>query len=120
MSVTEVTVDGRPAEVLQRDSVRVNLMHGGNNLFLVVPAEPLRAGREYEFEFHYSGKVIFDAGDHVFYVSARGNWYPMHGGQFATYDLQFSYPKDLDLVTPGDVVEDRTDGDWRITRRRTR
>ncbi len=119
MEVTAVTVDGRPAEVLQRDSLRLNATRGGNNLFLVVPPEPLREGREYEFEFHHSGKVIFDAGDRVFYVSARGNWYPMQGSQFANYDLRFRYPKDLDLVAAGEVVEDTTEGDWRITRRRT-
>ena len=119
MSVTEATVDGRPAEVLQRDSVRLALLRGGNNLFLVVPPEPLRAGREYEFEFHHSGTVIYDAGDHVLYVTSRGTWYPLRGTQFSNYDLLFRYPKDLDLVTPGDVVEDRTEGDWRITRRRT-
>ena len=33
------------------------------------PPEPLRAGREYEFEFRYSGNVIHDAGDRVFFVS---------------------------------------------------
>jgi hypothetical protein len=119
MAVTEATVDGRPAEVLQGDALRVNLMRGGNNLFLVVPPEPLRQGVEYEFEFHHSGKVIHDAGDRVFYVSARGAWYPMFGQHFTSYDLLFRYPRDLDLVTPGEVVEDRTEGDWRTTRRRT-
>jgi hypothetical protein len=94
-------------------------MRNGNNLFLVIPPEPLRAGREYEFEFHHSGTVIHDAGDHVFYVSARGNWYPMNRLQFADYDLLFRYPRDLDLVSAGDVVEDRTESEWRITRRRT-
>ena len=119
MAVTEATVDGRAAEVLQSDALRINLMRGGNNLFLVVPPEPLRQGVEYEFEFHHSGRVIHDAGDRVFYVSARGFWYPMFGQQFASYDLLFRYPHDLDLVTPGEVVEDRTEGDWRTTRRRT-
>ena len=119
MTVTEATVDGRAAEVLQSDALRINLMRGGNNLFLVIPPEPLREGVEYEFEFHHSGKVIHDAGDRIFYVSARGFWYPMSGQQFATYDLLFRYPHDLDLVTPGEVVEDRTEGDWRTTRRRT-
>jgi hypothetical protein len=119
MAVTGAAVDGRAAEVLQSDALRVNLMRGGNNRFLVVPPEPLRAGVEYEFEFHHTGKVIHDAGDRVFYVSARGFWYPMFGDQFASYDLVFRYPHDLDLVTPGEVVEDRTEGDWRTTRRRT-
>jgi hypothetical protein len=114
-----VSVDGKRAEVLQRESLRLNLTRGGNNLFLVTPPEPLRAGREYEFEFHHSGKVILDGGDRVFYVRARGTWYPTHGLQFANYDLRFRYPRDLELVTAGDVTEDRTEGEWRITRRRT-
>ena len=119
MNVSEAKVDGKPAEVLQRESLRGNLSLGGNNLFVVVPPEPLHTGSSYEFEFHHTGKVILDAGDRVFYVTARGNWYPIHRVQFATYDLLFKYPQDLDLVTPGDVVEDRTEGEWRITRRRT-
>jgi hypothetical protein len=119
MTLSDTKVDGRPAEVMQGDSLRLNLMRNGNNLFLVMPPEPLRAGREYEFEFHHSGTVIHDAGDHVYYVSARGNWYPMNRLQFANYDLTFRYPRDLDLVAAGDVVEDRAEGEWRVTRRRT-
>src|ERR1039458_7497719 len=119
MSVTAATVDGRPAEVLQRDTLGVGMTRGGNDLFLVFPPEPLRAGREYEFEFHHSGKVIADAGERVFFVTARGNWYPMHNFQFADYDILFRYPRYLDLVARSEVVEESGDGDWRVTRRRT-
>ncbi|MBZ5727522.1 MAG: hypothetical protein LAP87_21310 [Acidobacteriia bacterium] len=119
MTVTGASVDGRPAEVLQRESLRINLLRGGNELILVLPAEPLHAGREYEFEIRHSGQVIHDAGDRVLFVSSRSNWYPVHGVQFAQYDLLFRYPHDLDLVAAGDVVEDRTEGEWRVTRRRT-
>ncbi len=119
MSVTEASVDGRPAEVLQRDSLRINLLRGGNELILVLPAEPLRAGRDYELEIHHTGNVIHDAGDRVFFVSSRANWYPVHGVQFAKYELAFRYPRDLDLVATGEIVEDRTEGDWHFTRRRT-
>ncbi|MCU1238804.1 MAG: peptidase rane alanine aminopeptidase, partial [Candidatus Solibacter sp.] len=118
MSVSEVRIDGAPAEVLQGESVRVNLTRGGNNLFLVVPASPLQPGRDYEFEFRHSGKVIHDAGDHVFYVSARANWYPASGLRFANYDLTFRFPREYDLVGSGDVIEDRTEGDTRVVRRR--
>jgi hypothetical protein len=118
MALGSVTVDGRPAEILERDSLRSSIGRS-DELFLVFPPEPLRAGREYEFEFKHSGKVIQDAGDHVYYVTARGNWYPTHNVQFAQYDLVFRYPVDLDLVAAGDIVEDRTEGDRRITRRRT-
>jgi hypothetical protein len=119
IAITGATVDGRAAEVVQPESPRSNLVSRGNNIFLVVPAEPLAAGREYEFEFHHEGKVILDAGDGVYYVTARGAWYPMHGLQFATFDLTFHYPRTYDLVAPGDVVDDRTEGDVRATRRRT-
>ena len=88
-------------------------------MFLVVPKEPLQAGREYEFEFHYSGKVIHDAGEHVFYVSARGNWYPASGMSFATFDLRFRYPREYDLVSVGDTLEEKQDGEWRTVHRRT-
>src|SRR5262249_31613827 len=50
---------------------------------------------------------------------ARSNWYPQSGSNFALYDTTFRYPKRLTLVTPGDTVEDRTEGELRITRHRT-
>lgn len=119
MAVSAASVDGQPAEVFDSESLRANLTRGGDHLFLVLPPVPLRTGRQYEFEFHHSGKVIEDAGDRVFYVAARGNWYPTHGVQYATFDLLFRVPKDLDLVSAGDLVEDRIEGDTRIIRRRT-
>lgn len=119
MHVSSATIDGRPAEVLQRESLRSDARRGGNSMFLVVPPEPPAPGVPHEIEIHHSGRVILAAGDRVFYVSARGNWYPMHGSQFATYDLTFRHPKDLQMVGPGDVIEDRTEEETRITRRRT-
>ncbi len=126
MAVTAVSVNGMPAEFIQREqTVRDVNARGEDTFFLVMPPAPLHAGVEYEFAFHHSGKAILavqpeigTAGGPVFYVADRGNWYPNLGAQFATFDLTFRYPKDLELVTPGEVVEDRTEGDWRITRRR--
>lgn len=119
LTVTGAAIDGRAAEVLQPESERGSLVTRGNNLFLVFPPEPLVAGRTYEFEFHHEGKVILDAGDGVYYVAARGMWYPLHGLQFTTFDLTFRYPRNFEIVAPGDIVDDRTDGDTRVTRRRT-
>jgi hypothetical protein len=119
MTVASATVDGRPAEVLQLASLRSDALRGGEEIFLVVPPEPLRAGRKYEFEFHHAGTVVHDAGERVFFVSSRLNWYPSHGLQFATYDLTFRCPSDLDLAAAGELLEDRTEGAWHITHRRT-
>ena len=83
----------------------------------MVAPHPLDAGRDYELEFHHEGAVVEDAGNHVYFVGARGSWYPNAEMRFARYDLTFRYPKELDLVTTGDIVSDTTEGDQRITRR---
>jgi hypothetical protein len=119
MRITAVQVDGRPAEVLQRESLRSELLRNvGNEMFLVVPQAPLEQGKEHELEFRHEGKVIFEAGNRVYYVGARSNWFPNVDLQFAKYDLTFRYPKDLDLVTAGELVEEHEEGDWRVTRRK--
>jgi len=118
MHVSSATIDGVPAEVLEADSLRANLIrNSGSNLFLVVAPEPLQPGREYQVEFHHEGAVVEDAGNQVYFVGPRGTWYPNSGTQFARFDLTFRYPKDLDLITPGEVISDITEGDSRVTRR---
>src|SRR5579863_1053489 len=120
MRVQSVRIDGQPAELLVGDSKRGRI--ADNDLeepFLVLAPEPLAAGSEHEFEFQHEGNVIVTQGDGVFFVNARGSWYPHVGSGFAAYDLTFRYPKRFTLVTSGEPVEDRMEGDWRITHRRT-
>jgi hypothetical protein len=120
MQVKAVRIDGQPAELLAGDSKRSRI--ADNDLedpLLVLAPEPLAAGSEHEFEFEHEGKVIVSQGDGVYFVNARGSWYPHVGSGFAAYDLTFRYPKRLTLVASGDPVEERTEGDWRITHRRT-
>lgn len=120
MRILEARIDGRPAEVFQRESMRANLLRSlDNEVFLVLPQTPLDAGRRYEIEFVHEGNVISDAGNRVYYVGARGNWYPNRPMQFAEYNLAFRYPKSFNLVATGEVIEDREEGEWRRTRRRT-
>ncbi len=120
MRVTEARIDGRPVEVFDRESLRSNLISGNeNHEILIVPPEPLDPGKSYELEVRHEGEVIRKAGDGVYYVNSRGTWYPRVSLEFAGYDLTFRYPKNLTLVATGTPVEDRIDGDWRITRART-
>jgi hypothetical protein len=119
VKVTEVLLDGLPVEAFTRDSLRANLLRSmENDLFLVIPAKPLQPG-PHTLEFRHEGNVILSAGNGVYFVGARANWYPNRGFGFANYDLTFRYPKRLDLVATGDVVSDRTEGETRITRRTT-
>ena len=120
MRVKSVRIDGQPAELLVGDSRRGRI--ADNELeepFVVLAPEPLAAGSEHQFEFEHEGKVIATQGDGVYFVNARGSWYPHVGWGFAAYDLTFRYPRRLTLVASGDPVEDRTEGDVRITHRRT-
>ncbi len=120
MQVDAVRIDGAEAEVMRDESLRGRITSNGEEVdFLSVAQAPLAARSEHEFEFEHHGNVIATRGNGVYFVNARGSWYPHVGGGFATYDLTFRYPKRLTLVTAGDAVEDRVDGDWRITHRRT-
>lgn len=120
MQVSRALLEGAAVEIFQRESLRSNLIRGrADDVFLLVAPEPLEAGRSYEVELHHEGKVVYEAGNRVYYVGSRDNWYPNRPPQFAVYEITFRYPKELDLVTPGEVLEERVEGEWRITRRRT-
>jgi Peptidase family M1 domain len=120
MKVTAVRVDGAPAELLTRDSTRARALRGtDDDAVLVVTPETLLPASEHTFEFQHEGDVISSAGNGVFFVGARSTWYPRGAPEFSTYDLTFHYPRKLTLVTPGDLVEDRIEGETRTTRRRT-
>ncbi len=120
MLATEAKIDGVPAEVYMRESVRNGFVQtSGNELLLVIPPNPLEPGSEHEIEIRHEGKIVADTGHQVYFIGARGNWYPSRGYQFATYDVTYRYPVTLDLVAAGQVKEDRTEGDQRITRRVT-
>ncbi len=120
MRVTEVTVDGQPAEVFQRESLRATLLRGGTNeVFLVVPGSPVVRGRTYELEFRHEGDVVSPAGNGVYFVGSRGTWYPNRDLQFADYEFTFRYPQTVSLVGTGELIDQRTEGDLRIDHRKT-
>jgi hypothetical protein len=119
MKILEARIGGEPAEVFQPESLRAALIHGEpNQPFLLLPSKPLEAGREYEVEIKHAGSVITDAGNSVYFVDARGSWYPNRFPQFARFDLTFRYPADLDLVATGRRIEQSVEGGRRIARYR--
>lgn len=120
MEVTGVTVDGQPAEVFRRDSMRAHLVGGSaNDPFLVVLPAPLESGSAHEIVFQCEGKLIRPAGNNVFFVAARTNWYPSRGYRFTTFDLTFRVPKPLRVVATGDLASESEEGEWRVSRHRT-
>jgi hypothetical protein len=118
--VTAARIDGIPVELLMRESTRSRALRADQNeVFLITTPDFLAPESVHQVEFEHEGALITSPGNGVYSVDARSNWYPRSGPAFAEYDLIFRYPKRLTLVTPGDVVADRLDGDWRVTERRT-
>jgi len=117
MRVIEAKLDGKPVEIFTQNSVREAAIRGGyDGLFLLVPPEPIAAGSEHELEVRHEGDVIDPAGNGVFFVSSRGTWYPHLFFELSKYDMTFRYPKALSLVGTGSIVEEKEDGDTRVTR----
>jgi hypothetical protein len=115
MNITEARIDGAPAEVLQHDDLRARLIRqSGMELALAVAGSPLEAGRDHELEIHHQGRVIIDAGNQVYYIASRANWYPGWGINYAAYDLTFRVPKALQIVLPGQPVSETVEGDERV------
>jgi hypothetical protein len=120
MNLSRALLDGKPAEMYVRESMRSDLLrHTDNGAVMLVLTEPLDPERDYEVEFAHEGDVVLAAGEGVYFVGARTNWYPNHGATFANYELTFRYPKTLSLVATGELVEERTEGEWNIARRKT-
>lgn len=118
--IASATIDGKPVEVYDRESTRDRAIRGGGNVtFVLVTSEALPAGGSHQVEMHHEGDVVVPAGNEVYYVASRGNWYPRAGSTFSDYDLTFRYPKNLTLVATGESVEDRIDGEYRISRHKT-
>jgi hypothetical protein len=118
--VTAARIDGAPAELLIRESTRSRALRADeNDVFLLTAPDLLAPGSVHQVEFEHEGALITNSGNGVYSVGARSNWYPRSGDVFADYDLVFHYPKRLTLVTPGDIVRDQIDGEWRVTERYT-
>ena len=120
LKVLEVLLDGHPVEFLQKELPFSSASsRRQNNLVVVVLPGPLERDSKHELEFKYSGKVISDAGNGVYYVGDRGSWYPRAELGFAQYELGFRYPAHMKLVATGSEVEDSIDGGMRTTRFKT-
>ncbi len=119
MNITAASIDGAPAEVLEHDDMRARLMRSsGAGLVLVVSPASLEPGRDHEVEIHHEGRVIEDAGNQVYYIASRNNWYPGWGNTFTSYDLTFRVPINLQIVLPGDPLDENVDGDEHVVHHR--
>lgn len=120
LTVESVTDEqGRALPFFQNEEIsRREIASRGNDSLLVALADAPPAGAAFKLRFRYKGQVISDAGNGAYFVGARGIWYPNLGGfdRFATYDLSFRWPHNLELVANGRKTAEGTEGEWRTGR----
>ncbi len=105
LKVSAAQADGKPVEFLQNEAIEGSaLARRGNDVVAVVFPEALRSGQALRIQFSYAGNVLSEAGGGLFYVGARGVWYPNRGLTMADFDLEFRYPQDWSLVATGKRV----------------
>lgn len=120
-SVTDAS--GSNLDFFQNQNLRRRqIARRGNDMLFVALPEQAVADGEYALRIAYHGNVIDDDGNGVYFVGARGSWYPNLAGvnQFASFDLKFRWPKRLTLVATGQKTESGEDGnqkrgEWRST-----
>lgn len=113
-SVTDTS--GQPLDFFQNEDLRrQEIARLGNDLLFVALPAQAAAGQQYLLRVSYRGTVIQDDGNGVYFVGARGSWYPHLTGadQFASFDLKFRWPRRLTLVATGQETESGETGSQR-------
>ena len=112
LRVTRVTDDqGRELYFLQESRKE------DGSFYAILPEAP-EAGKEHSITVEYTGdKVLEEAGDGSFYVSARSSWYPnLNGfGERALYDLTFKVPRRYKVVSVGELQAESTEQDFAVS-----
>jgi hypothetical protein len=102
LQLKSVEMDGQSLEFIQNEAIEGSqLSRQGNDLVAVVFPHPLLLGNQLQLKFTYAGSVLSDAGGGLFYVGARGTWYPNRGIAMAAYDITFRFPAAYTLVATG-------------------
>lgn len=115
LQIKSLEMDGKPLEFIQNEAIEGSqLSRRGNDLVAVVFPQPLVLGAQLQLKFTYSGSVLSDAGGGLFYVGARGIWYPNRGIAMASYDITFRFPLSWTLVATGKQASLEQDGTQKV------
>jgi len=107
LRLESLLVDGRPADYVQLEqSPAEGASRRQNNVVLLaLDAAPAPTDRP-RLRFEYSGQAVAHAGESVFLVMNRGDWYPRGEQAFAEYEMTFRHPAEFDLVATGELVSE--------------
>jgi hypothetical protein len=106
---------GAPLVYFQNEDLsKRQIQKQGNDTVLVVLPAPVQQGQQIRLTVAYHGSVISDAGNGVEFVGEHETWYahPSGLGEFASFELSFSWPKRYTLVATGKEVESHSEGEF--------
>ena len=112
LRVTRVTDDQRRELYFIQESRKED-----GSFYAILPEAP-EAGKEHSVTVEYTGdKVLEEAGEGSFYVSARTSWYPnLNGfGERALYDLTFKVPHKYKVISVGKLEGESVEQDFAVT-----
>ncbi len=117
LRLESLLVDGEPADYIQLEqSAAGRASRRQNDVVLVTLPAPPGPGDRPRLRFEYSGDVVSKAGEHVFLVTSRGDWYPRGEPSFAEYEMTFHHPARYDLVATGEVIDESVSDGVRTVR----
>src|SRR6476646_1230240 len=117
LKVSEVLAGGQPVEFIQNQAISgSDLARRGDDLVGIIFPQPPAKDQAVRLTFKYAGPVMFNAGNDLLYVGARGTWYPNAGPMFSNFDLTFEFPEDWALVATGKQVVSKMEGFSHVSR----
>jgi Peptidase family M1 domain/Carboxypeptidase regulatory-like domain len=114
LRVVRVTSDdGKDIEFVQEDR-----KHDGS--FYAILDKAFDVGSEHTIAVEYAGdKVLYDAGNGSYYVSARDSWYPNLGGggfgEKSLYDITYKVAHGNVVIGVGDLKDSGTEEGFAVT-----
>ncbi len=105
-------------KVRDGDGTELFFRQAGGEVLAVLPRAP-QPGEELVLEVEYAGRLIDKAASKSWALRDTTHWYP-HAGtvDLATYDVTLHWPKKLDLIAAGRLVDSGTDAAGRRFERR--
>ena len=104
--------DGEALDFIQEDKSK-------DAEFAVLLRKPLAAGETVQITTSYAGKdAVTDEGNDNYYLVAREDWYPnmrRSFGNYASYQLTFHSPKNVEVVATGNQISDIEEGHQRVS-----
>lgn len=109
--------DGKEIDLIQETK------SNDRDLAVILP-KTYAVGEPFILNFEYEGGDVVEGkgvGNYILNPSARGSWYPANGSirfglDQSTFDINFRYPKQLTMIGVGELIEEKIEGDQKVSK----